>query len=115
MAGRDHHYDVQLEWTGNTGAGTPSYAGYQRAYVLRADGKPAIIGSSDPAFHGNAARWNPEDLLVAALSACHHLWYLHLCADAGINVIAYSDDASGVMAENSDARASSPPSCCARP
>jgi organic hydroperoxide reductase OsmC/OhrA len=102
MAGKDHHYDVQLEWTGNTSAGTTSYAGYQRAYVLRADGKPAIMGSSDPVFHGNAARWNPEDLLVASLSACHHLWYLHLCADAGIIVTAYGDDASGVMAENSD-------------
>jgi organic hydroperoxide reductase OsmC/OhrA len=102
MAGRDHHYDVRLEWTGNTGAGTPSYDGYQRAYVLRADGKPAIIGSSDPAFRGNPARWNPEDLLVASLSACHHLWYLHLCAEAGISVIDYRDDASGVMAENSD-------------
>jgi organic hydroperoxide reductase OsmC/OhrA len=102
MAGKDHHYDVQLEWTGNAGAGTPSYDGYQRAYVLRINGKPAILGSSDPVFRGNPGRWNPEDLLVASLSACHHLWYLHLCADAGINVIAYSDDASGVMAENDD-------------
>jgi organic hydroperoxide reductase OsmC/OhrA len=102
MTGKDHHYDVELEWTGNTGAGTPSYSGYQRAYALRINGKPTIIGSSDPAFGGNAARWNPEDLLVASLSACHHLWYLHLCSEAGISVIAYSDDASGVMAENSD-------------
>jgi organic hydroperoxide reductase OsmC/OhrA len=102
MAGRDHQYDVQLEWTGNTGAGTPSYTGYRRAYVLRVDGKPAIIGSSDPAFRGDAAQWNPEDLLIASLSACHHLWYLHLCAEAGVSVIAYRDDASGVMAENSD-------------
>ena len=102
MAARDHHYDVRLEWTGNGGSGTTSYAGYQRAYVLRANNKPAIMGSSDPQFRGDAARWNPEDLLVASLSACHHLWYLHLCADAGINVLAYSDDASGVMAENSD-------------
>jgi organic hydroperoxide reductase OsmC/OhrA len=102
MAARDHHYDVQLEWTGNTGAGTPNHAGYQRAYVLRVAGKPAIAGSSDPAFRGDIARWNPEDLLVASLSACHHLWYLHLCAEAGICVIAYGDHASGVMAENSD-------------
>jgi organic hydroperoxide reductase OsmC/OhrA len=102
MTGKDHHYDVQLEWTGNSGAGTPSYDGYQRAYVLRIKGKPAIIGTSDAAFRGNPAQWNPEDLLVASLSACHHLWYLHLCADAGINVTAYRDDASGVMVENVD-------------
>jgi organic hydroperoxide reductase OsmC/OhrA len=102
MAGKDHHYDVHLEWTGNTGTGTRSYGGYQRAYVLQASGKPAIMGSSDPVFRGDAACWNPEDLLVASLSACHHLWYLHLCADAGVTVVAYSDDASGVMAENDD-------------
>jgi organic hydroperoxide reductase OsmC/OhrA len=102
MAGRDHRYDVQLEWTGNTGAGTPNYAGYGRSYALRVDGKPTILGSSDPQFRGISTRWNPEDLLVASLSACHHLWYLHLCAEAGVNVIAYSDDASGVMVENSD-------------
>ena len=102
VAGKDHRYDVQLEWTGNTGAGTPSYMSYGRSYALRANGKPTIVGSSDPQFGGMAARWNPEDLLVASLSACHHLWYLHLCSEAGVNVIAYSDDASGVMAENSD-------------
>lgn len=102
MAGKDHFYDVALEWTGNTGAGTPSYDGYERAYVLRAKGKQAIVGSSDAAFRGNAARWNPEDMLVASLSACHHLWYLHLCSEAGINVTAYRDEASGVMTENSD-------------
>jgi organic hydroperoxide reductase OsmC/OhrA len=102
MAGKKHRYGVQLEWTGNTGTGTASYDGYERAYVLRSGGKPAIIGSSDAAFRGDAARWNPEDLLVASLSSCHHLWYLHLCADAGVDVIAYRDDASGVMNENSD-------------
>jgi organic hydroperoxide reductase OsmC/OhrA len=102
MAGKIHHYDVQLEWTGNTGAGTSSYTSYDRSYRLRVNGKPAIAGSSDAQFRGLPARWNPEDLLVAALSACHHLWYLHLCADAGVNVIAYRDDASGVMAENDD-------------
>src|SRR4051794_29488131 len=88
MAGKDPHYDIQLKRTGNTGAGTPSYSANQRAYVLRAKGKPEIMGSTDPAFRGNAARWNPEDLLVASLSACHRLWYLHLCADAGINAVA---------------------------
>lgn len=102
MAAKDHHYDVQLEWTGNTGAGTSSCISYARRYELRVDGKPVITGSSDPQFRGLPACWNPEDLLVASLSACHHLWYLHLCTEAGVNVTAYSDDASGIMAENSD-------------
>ena len=92
-----YRYTVALEWNGNTGAGTASYAGYTRDHVLRAPGKPDLAGSSDPHFRGDAARWNPEELLVAALSACHQLWYLHLAAEAGIVVTAYRDAAEGEM------------------
>jgi organic hydroperoxide reductase OsmC/OhrA len=99
MAGREHRYAVTVEWTGNRGEGTASYKGYERAHELRAEGKPAIPGSSDPAFRGDPARWNPEELLVASLSACHKLWYLHLCATAGVVVTDYVDAAEGVMAE----------------
>ncbi len=102
MTMKHHHYAVRLDWTGNEGAGTSSYRAYSRSHDLSAPGKPAIPGSSDPAFRGDPARWNPEELLVASLSACHQLWYLHLCAEAGIVVQAYSDDASGVMAEQPD-------------
>ncbi|MFN7921485.1 MAG: OsmC family protein [Bryobacteraceae bacterium] len=59
-------------------------------------------GSSDPAFRGDRTRYNPEDLLVASLSACHMLWYLHLCADAGIVLTAYEDAAHGTMEESPD-------------
>jgi organic hydroperoxide reductase OsmC/OhrA len=65
-------------------------------------GKALILGSSDPAFRGDGTRWNPEELLVASLSSCHQLWYLHLCADAGVVVVAYVDEAVGVMEEASD-------------
>ncbi len=64
--------------------------------------KPAIPGSSDPVFRGDRSRWNPEELLVAALSSCHQLAYLHLCADAGIVVVGYLDRAEGIMAETPD-------------
>jgi organic hydroperoxide reductase OsmC/OhrA len=97
-----HHYAVRLDWTGNEGTGTSAYRAYSRSHNLSASGKPAIPGSADPAFRGDPARWNPEELLVASLSACHQLWYLHLCAAAGIVVQAYSDDASGVMTEQPD-------------
>ena len=99
VAGKVHRYEVALEWTGNEGAGTASYRGYGRAHRLRAPGKPAIEGSADPAFRGDATRWNPEELLLASLSACHQLWYLHLCAEAGIVVVAYEDLAEGAMSE----------------
>ncbi len=97
MTQRELHYATTVTWTGNTGAGTAGYAGYDRRYDIRAEGKPAIAGSSDPAFRGAPERYNPEDLLVAALSACHMLWYLHLCAEAGIAVLAYEDAARGRM------------------
>jgi organic hydroperoxide reductase OsmC/OhrA len=99
---RSHRYEISVEWTGNTGAGTASYRGYERAHAIRAEGRPDIVGSSDPAFRGDPACWTPEHLLLAALSACHKLWYLHLCADAGIVVTAYVDRAVGVMAEDPD-------------
>ncbi|MCR2632510.1 OsmC family peroxiredoxin, partial [Salmonella enterica] len=73
----EHHYDVGVTWTGNTGKGTASYTAYARDHVIQSPGKPDIAGSADPAFRGDPARWNPEDLLVASLSACHKLWYLH--------------------------------------
>lgn len=97
-----HHYHVNVEWTGNRGSGTSGYRDYDRNHIISTDGKPPIAGSSDPAFRGDAARWNPEDLLVASASACHKLWYLHLCAEAGIVVTVYLDEAEGTMTDDAD-------------
>ncbi|MGB8839885.1 MAG: OsmC family protein [Aliidongia sp.] len=97
---RDHHYRVTVEWTGDRETGTSSYKAYGRDHVTTAPGKPAIAGSADPTFRGDRTRWNPEELLVAALSQCHMLWYLHLAADAGLCVLDYRDTAEGVMAED---------------
>ena len=99
---KTHRYAVTVTWTGNTGAGTSGYREYERQHEISAAKKPSIAGSSDPAFRGDPTRWNPEELLVAALSACHELWYLHLCAEAGIVVSAYVDHAEGVMEETAD-------------
>src|SRR5262245_51011700 len=100
MADREHTYRVHVQWTGNRGHGTRSYRDYGREHTISAAAKPDIAGSSDAAFRGNAERWNPEDLLVAAASACHKLWYLHLCADAGVVVSAYTDDAVGTVLDS---------------
>jgi organic hydroperoxide reductase OsmC/OhrA len=97
-----HHYTSRLVWTGNKGEGTASYKAYDRDYVLSVNNKPEIPGSSDPSFRGNPERYNPEELLVASLSSCHLLWYLHLCAVNGVVVVDYRDDASGVMEETAD-------------
>jgi organic hydroperoxide reductase OsmC/OhrA len=94
---RGHRYQVSLTWSGNLGSGTAGYRDYSRDYEIGAEGKPAIHGSADPAFRGDRTRWNPEELLVASLSACHKLWYLHLASEAGIIVTAYADRAEGMM------------------
>ncbi|MGD2052287.1 MAG: OsmC family peroxiredoxin, partial [Acidimicrobiia bacterium] len=88
-AGRRHHYAIAVEWTGNDGAGTTSYRSYRRDHVVRAPGKPDLPGSAEPVFRGDPSRYNPEELLVASTSQCHMLWYLHLCAEAGVVVEAY--------------------------
>ena len=99
---RTHHYEVALTWTGNHGKGTTDYRAYGRNHRIEALGRPPLEGSSDPLFRGDATRWNPEQLLVASLSACHQLWYLHLCAEAGVVVTAYRDAAEGTMGEAAD-------------
>jgi organic hydroperoxide reductase OsmC/OhrA len=99
---KEHSYKVNMRWTGNDGQGTQTYRAYRRDHVIRTEGKPEIAGSSDPSFRGDPARYNPEELLVAALSSCHMLSYLHMCAVNGVVVTAYEDTASGTMQERPD-------------
>ncbi len=100
---KEHHYHANTTWTGNLGTGTSHYRAYSRNHEISAQGKSApLLGSADPAFRGDASRYNPEDLLVASLSACHMLWFLHLCAQEGIVVTNYSDAATGTMVEQAD-------------
>jgi organic hydroperoxide reductase OsmC/OhrA len=99
---KQHTYEVRVDWTGNEGEGTKAYKGYRRDHTIVCEGKPQIQGSSDPAFRGDRSRYNPEELLVASLSSCHMLWYLHLCAVNGVTVLDYRDSASGVLEEGND-------------
>lgn len=96
---KQHHYQAQVTWTGNTGSGTSGYAQYKRDFNISSEGKPDLPGCSDVAFRGDPAKYNPEDMLLCSLSSCHMLWYLHLCADHGIVVSSYTDKARGVMEE----------------
>ena len=95
---REHHYSSHLVWTGAAQGPTKDYASYARDYVVRIPGKPELTGSSDPLFRGDPKRHNPEDWLLAALSACHMLTYLALCARKGLQVLSYEDEAGGTMA-----------------
>ena len=97
-----HHYRVEVEWTGNLGTGTDGYRNYSRDHVIRIAGKAELAGSSDPTFRGDATRHNPEDMLVTALSTCHMLSYLHMATVAGVVVTAYTDAAEGTMVTEGD-------------
>ena len=97
---KKHNYQISIEWTGNKGSGTTNYRSYGRDHEIIAPHKQITIpGSSDASFKGDKTCYNPEELLVSSISACHMLWYLHLCADNGINVISYKDHATGIMEE----------------
>lgn len=95
-----HHYKATTKWVGNRGTGTSDYKAYDRNHDISIEGKPTLLCSSDPSFRGDKSRQNPEELLVASLSGCHMLWYLHLCAVNGIIVVEYEDSASGTMEEH---------------
>jgi organic hydroperoxide reductase OsmC/OhrA len=97
-----HEYQLETQWQGNQGTGTSGYKTYSRAHIVRAKGKPDIHGSSDKAFHGDVERWNPEELLIAALSQCHMLSFLHVAQAAGVVVESYRDHASGVLETSVD-------------
>jgi organic hydroperoxide reductase OsmC/OhrA len=99
---RSHNYSLTIKWTGNRGTGTSDYRSYDRNHIIQSELKHDIDGSSDPAFRGDKTRYNPEDLLVASLSTCHMLSYLHLCAIGGVVVTDYIDNASGKMVETAD-------------
>jgi organic hydroperoxide reductase OsmC/OhrA len=97
-----HHYQTAIQWTGNKGSGTDHYTHYERDYNVIIGSKPILHGSSDPAFRGDEEKYNPEDLLLSALSSCHMLWYLHLCSVEGVVVEEYTDHSTGIMEERKD-------------
>lgn len=97
-----HRYHIDVEWTGNRGTGTSGYRDYGRDHVVRASGLPDLPGTADPTFHGDRDRWNPEQLLLAALAQCHMLSFFHLAVKHHVGVVSYTDAATGIMRLNRD-------------
>ena len=97
---KQHHYQLKVTWTGNKGSGTDHYTKYERSHTIEIENKLPILASSDTPFLGDATKHNPEDFLLASLSTCHMLWYLHLCADAGVVVTSYTDNPTGILIQN---------------
>ncbi|NQD90002.1 OsmC family peroxiredoxin [Paenarthrobacter sp. CM16] len=102
MGLNEHRYALTVRWTGNLGEGTASYRGYSRDHDIEIPGLPTLQGSADPTFHGDRTRYNPEQLLLAALSQCHMLSFLHVAVKHGVVVTAYEDSAEGLMKLNRD-------------
>ena len=102
MMSKSHRYRTSISWRGNLGKGTADYRSYSRNHDIMVEGKAVIPASADANFRGDPSRHTPEDLLVASLSGCHMLWYLHLCAVNNVVVVEYTDDAEGKMIENDD-------------
>lgn len=96
---RQHNYSATIKWTGNKGKGTSNYKEFERSHTISINNKPDILCSSDPAFLGDKTKYNPEELLLASLSSCHMLWYLHLCSESNIVLTKYIDNPTGIMIE----------------
>jgi organic hydroperoxide reductase OsmC/OhrA len=96
---KEHLYKLTTTWTGNTGDGTSNYRSYERSITISTANKVDILATSDTAFNSDKTKHNPEELLLASISSCHLLWYLHLCSETGVTVVNYSDEAIGKMKE----------------
>jgi organic hydroperoxide reductase OsmC/OhrA len=97
----EHKYQVTTTWTDKNRNGTTDIAAYSRSHTATIENKPPLQLTTDNAKFGDKSILNPEDLLLTALSSCHMLSYLYLCAQAGIVVVGYTDNATGLMIENS--------------
>ena len=95
--GKTHHYMAKITWSRVDDGEAFNYRSYDRTHRVEINGKPPFTASADPAFLGRSDRYNPEDMLVVALSSCHMLSYLSICARAGLSVISYTDEAEGMM------------------
>lgn len=93
-----HTFRSHLRWTGAALGPTGRDVTYSREQTVSFDGKPDIVASSAPAYGGDPALHDPENLMMASLSTCHALTYLAVCAHSGLSVIAYEDSATGVLA-----------------
>lgn len=95
MGGTVHHYSAELNWTGSTGVGYDHYD--RRHQVVAAPATQRLELAADPAFLGDPALLNPEQLLVAAASSCQLLSFLAVAARSRLDVVGYADQAEAEM------------------
>jgi organic hydroperoxide reductase OsmC/OhrA len=67
-----------------------------RAHTIQLGGQ-TLAGSSMSALGGASGKADPEELFVAALSACHMLWFLDFARRERLRVLSYEDRPEGTM------------------
>ncbi|HEX8062469.1 MAG TPA: OsmC family protein [Allosphingosinicella sp.] len=91
-------YLATIEWRSDGGFRDGRYS---RSHSWRFDGGAVVPGSASPHVvpepMSDPAGVDPEEALVASVSSCHMLWFLHLARDSGLDVAAYRDEARGTM------------------
>jgi organic hydroperoxide reductase OsmC/OhrA len=93
----DHRYETRVNWSGSTGLGWDHYDRVHAATAAPAEQKVHLTTGES---HGDPSILNPEQLLVMSASSCQMLSFLHLAAKARIDVVAYQDEAIGLMPED---------------
>ena len=80
-----HEFSLRAEWNTTQSSPHPK-RGFLRDVVIQAEGPGELHGSAAKPFHGDPERWNPEQLMLAALVECHILSYLYVAGEAEIPV-----------------------------
>lgn len=91
-----------MSWDGASRHGLEFRDRTKRRHTISHPEKPDIDGSAAPAFHGETTRWNPEELLLAALSQCHMLTFFYLAHEEGLEVVDYEDTPEATLRTHAD-------------
>ncbi|MGY5355813.1 OsmC family protein [Wenyingzhuangia sp. IMCC45467] len=96
----EHTYKIGLEWKGKLTTNKRNKLSYERIYELSFDNKPNLTGSSDATFHGDNTLYNPEEMLLSALSSCYMMSFFYICSLKNIEIVSYKDNPMGMVKVN---------------
>lgn len=97
-----HLFKAELKWTSNQNLEDVTKRFYSKSHQIKIEGKPVLDISAAKAFKGDPELYNPEDLLLSSLVSCHMMSYLYVCAQNGIEVLGYSDNAEATLEVSPD-------------
>ncbi len=92
-------FKVQAKWSSKNALDVSINGKTHQVFI---DDKSPLTVSAAKAFKGDETKYNPEDLLLSALASCHMMSYFYVCAQNGIELIDYKDEAVGVLELKAD-------------